>query len=422
MRTDCRRSRCMLKHSSNTSDEALWVAWRYLIHGQASLSSVGRLSLLGLVISVVVLIVVLSVVNGFERELIYRVVALLPNVKVEFRYGVDEEDLRATESLHGVTAVAPVVEGNVLLMSSGIMRTALAVGIEGERFTRVTDILKHLQAESLARLERQKFSVVLGAGLARALGVSVGDFVQIVTPHSGVSAAGYVPRQKSMRVTALLHSGSLLDEQMVLMSQTTAKSFFREQRSRQMYVRLADIFATTQARRALYEKFAARVRVSSWSQSYGNLYQAIAVQRMTLFVLLLFLVAVAAFNLVSGLVMVVEQRRQDVAILRTMGITSGSILKIFVLLGAMLSCAGIVIGLVSGVALSLLLPQMFVWADGLTDHALMSQYFIERLPVEIRLGDVISVGSLAFLLSLLATIFPAWRATRLAPSRELAHE
>jgi len=187
--------------------------------------------------------------------------------------------------------------------------------------------------------------------------------------------------------------------------------------------RLQDLFNTEPARAALYRGLGEdRVRVRSWMTSQGNLYQAIAVQKLTMFILLSFLVAVAAFNLVSGLMMIVEQRQNDIAVLRTLGSDTASVVWLFCTLGLMLAVGGIAAGLLLGSGIAVALPGLFNGVSAALDLNLMSQYPISYLPVDVRLADLLQVGAAALLLTLAATLYPAWRAARLLPSRVLAHE
>ena len=411
----------MLKHSRNQSSESFWIGWRYLLSTSRSLSNVSRLAFLGLVISVMVLVVVMSVVNGFERELLQRVLGLIPQVRLSYAAPVDDTVAFATTSVQGVAAAAPVFEDNVLLMGSGTVRAATMVGVEPDAYAQVTSFAEYVDPGALEQLQTEKFTVILGAGLAKELGLSVGDRVLLVAPNSGFGPQGYVPRQKRMKLVGLLNSQSLLDSQSVFTHLNTAKALLRQRGPTDVHLRVVDLFDMTRLRQVLAATEGSP-RVGTWIERYGPLYQAIAVQKVTMFVLLLFLVSVAAFNLVSGLIMIVEQKRQDVAVLQTLGLESRAVLSIFLLVGTLLAVGGILLGLLLGSALAVSLPALFSWANSAGSGALMSQYFIHYLPVEVRGTDLFLVGGVAWVLATLATIFPAWRATKLLPSRVLAHE
>lgn len=407
----------MLQFSQNQRNLSWAIAWRYLGHSTKTLSSVGRLAFLGLVISVAVLVIVISVVNGFERELRERVMAVVPSMKV---HGIDQaaEDLKPTED-SGIAGWGKAIEGSVLLTANGHLKGAQLTGIDPTTYGSVSALAKFVD---LSLLSEERFVVVLGAGLARSLGVEVGDPVRLILPAGGVSAAGPVPRQRNMRVVDILESRSQLDSVAVYTSLDTAKVLFRGTRNEAVHVRLEDLFSMGPSIERLRGTYGEFIRIETWQDTYGPLYQAIAVQKLTMLILLSFLVAVAAFNLVSGLIMIVERRREDVAIMSTFGMQSNSVLQIFLLVGGLLALVGILFGLISGVVIAVALPHLFEFLTNVFNLSLMSQYFISYLPVDVRLGDLLVIGIVALILGLLATVAPARRATKLEPSEVLAHE
>lgn len=398
------------------------LAYRYVAGRGNTLGTVGRLAFWGLVLSVVVLVVVLSVVNGFERELRQRVLGLLPHLSVDFAPG-SQAQLRSlvVQLPAGALAAAPKVQGNALLISQGRIKGISVTGIDATygEVSNLFDFIHGLQAEDFSR---ERYGVVLGEGVAAALALGVGDEVRIVVPAGQPGVAGLLPRQRNLKVTGILRSRSLLDAQAAYISLDLALKLFRLSAPEGVHLRLQDLFAVREPSADIYQRFDGAVRVRSWYDTYGNLYQAIAVQKLTMFLLLLFLVGVAAFNLVSGLVMIVEQRRTGVAILRTMGMSGRGIVQQFVILGCALAGVAILLGLLLGVVLSLSLPTLFAWLDDVQTGTLMSQYFISYLPVQVRPADLLQVGGVAFVLAFLATLFPAYRATRLEPSEVLNHE
>ncbi len=386
-----------------------------------------RLALLGLILSVAVLVIVLSVVNGFEREMRERVLGVLPHISAEGYSGLSQqqvEDFIAAGPHAGLQALAPYVSGTALLVAGDVIQGALLTGVDTVRHGQVTDIPRYTSRQSLDSLQDTAYGIVVGRTLAQQLDVAVGDQLLVVLPVGAVTPAGAVPRQRRFTVVDVFASDSLLDGQQALVSLRSAQKLFRTgNRVHGVQGRLLDLFATETARMALYRGFGEeQVRVRSWMSTQGNLYQAIAVQKLTMFVLLSFLVAVAAFNLVSGLMMIVEQRKNDVAILRTLGSGTGAVMALFCALGLMLALGGVVIGLVVGSVLAASLPGVYSGLTSLFELNLMSQYFIGYLPVDIRSGDLLQVGAAALALSLFATLYPAWRASRLLPSQVLAHE
>lgn len=400
---------------------------RYLLARQSALSYVSRLALLGLVLSVAVLVVVLSVVNGFERELRDRILGVLPHITAQGYTPMAQVDAQAfidSGPYTGLKALAPYVSGNVLLASGDVIAGAQITGIEAQSYASVTDIAMYTSQKSLASLDLASYAIVLGHKLAQKLSVDIGDQVLLILPVGAYTPAGPVPRQRRFTVVDTFASDSLLDGQQALISLRSAQKIFRTgMRVHGIQGRLTQLFEVESARQALFNGLGEqRVRVRSWQTTQGNLFQAIAVQKVTMFILLSFLVGVAAFNLVSGLMMIVEQRKNDVAILRTLGAGSLSVVWLFCTLGLLLATLGISLGLLIGVGFALGLPGVFSGLSSFFELNLMSQYFISYLPVDVRMGDLINVSVAAFVLTLLATLYPAWRASRLLPSQVLAHE
>lgn len=402
------------------------MAFRYLSAKASSLTYVSRLALVGLALSVAVLVIVLSVVNGFERELRERILSVLPHVTILGYGGLtsqEVEDLRNLRS-SALVSLSPVVQGTALLAAGDTLRGARVTGIEISTYEQVTDLGRYTRSGGLQALGSDTYGLILGRKLAADLNLAIGDTVRLIIPTGGVSAAGAIPRQRRMRVVDIFDSRSQLDSQGVYLNLATAQRLFRTgSRVHGMQGRVTDLLNVQPLRRDLLENFGdTRMRVQSWMRSHGPLYQAIAVQKLTMFVLLSFLVGVAAFNLVSGLVMIVEQRKHDVAVLRTLGAPSSSVVALFCLVGVILSIAGILSGLAVGVLLAASLPGLYEIATEYFQLDLMNQYFISYLPVDVRVADLLVIGFSAFGLALLATIFPAWQASRLKPSRVLAHE
>lgn len=420
MRNDSRLSCSMLKSSRNQRKLSQAVALRYLRTTSSTVTGVGRMALMGLTLSVAVLVIVISVVNGFERELRERVMSLLPGLKVHLtqQSGLD----RRLQPGPYIAGAAPVVEGSVLLTANKQLKGVQLTGIDPSVYGEVSALGQFLGPVDLTVLRDARFGIILGAGLARDLDVGVGDRVRLIVPVGAIGAAGSVPRQREMTVAAIANSQSLLDSTAVFTTREIASKLLRAAQDAVIHVRLADLFAVAPAITRILDELGDEVRIDSWMDTYGNLYQAIAVQKLTLLVLLSFLVAVAAFNLVSGLVMIVERRREDVAIMATFGMRGSGVLRMFLLLGGYLASAGILLGLLLGSAFALALPKGFEFLSWVLGGELMSQYFITYLPVDVRPLDLAIIGLTALVLALLATILPAIRATRFQPSRVLAHE
>ncbi len=402
------------------------VGMRYAFARQSSISTIGFIAVCGLALSVAVLVVVVSVVNGFERELRERVFGVLPHLSLYGRYPLDRrpEDLEALRGLPLVASAAAFVQGAGLAASGDKVQGVLLTGIEPGGYESVSDIDRYLVYGDLDRLAPGTYGVILGQRLAHQLRVGVGDKVTIVLPSATVTPAGMFPRQKRFDVIDLMHSQSDLDSRGAYVHIADAQRLFRLGAQIHGYqLKLHDLFMATQAAR---ESLAAlgqeRVFARSWMRTHGNLYQAIGMQKATMFVLLAFLVAVAAINLVSTLVMVVEQRGADVAILKTLGARTSTVIGSFLVLGILIGGVGTLLGLGVGIGIASALPGFFAWVNDSFTLDLMNQYFVTYLPVDIQSSDIVNIALTAFVLCLLSTLYPAWRVAGLLPSRVLAHE
>ncbi len=381
----------------------------------------------GLILSVAVLVVVVSIINGFERELRERVMGVLPHIVAESDSGLSRSSVDRVlqaQPYPGLVGLAPYIRGTVLLAAQGKIHGAEVTAVDPESYPQVTDLPRYTHGGALSSLNQERYGIILGARLAAKLGVQPGDNVLVILPLGSVTPAGAIPRQRRFTVVDLFSSQSQIDGHNALISLNAGQRLFRMgTKVHGLQGRLNNLFELEVARTELYRALGRdNVRVRSWVRTQGNLYEAIAVQKVTMFVLLSFLVAVAAFNLVSGLMMIVEQRKNDVAVLRTLGAASGTIIRLFCALGLFLAVSGIVMGILSGAAFALALPVVFNYASQALELNIMSQYFIGYLPVDVRMIDLAWIAAAALGLSLMATIYPAWQASRLLPSRVLAHE
>lgn len=408
---------------------AVELGLRYAFSRRGSGALIGWVAIAGLALSIAVLVVVLSVVNGFERELRERVFGVLPHAGLWGDQPFVPSTLETSKltAVPGVLAAVPIVQGSALAVAGDAVQGVLLTGAEPAAYRHVSGMESFLGptgATTLDALRPGGFGVILGARLAARLGVGVGDPVRLMLPLGSLTLAGMLPRQKRFRVVALLRSGSELDARAAFIHLADAQRLFRLGGKVHGYqLRLADLDAANalagQAVRRLGEdRFFAR----TWQHSHGNLHRAIGAQKATLFVLLAFLVGVAAFNLVSTLIMTVEQRGADIAILKTMGAASAPLIGCFVLLGALIGVVGILIGIAFGTAVATGLPAVFAWINEGLNLDLMSQYFISYLPVDIWPSDLARIATVSFTLCVACTLYPAWRAARLLPSRVLAHE
>ena len=412
--------------SQQYSNLTVFIAMRYA-WGSGVMSYVSKLALAGLVLSITVLVLVISIVNGFDRELRERVLALLPHISISSTQGIPaDHDLKLTELplQSGLQSLAPYIQSTGLVAANGSIQPVEMTGIEADSYSRVSRVGDYLSAGTLAALEKKKFTIIIGAKLARQLQVGIGDDLVLMLPNSQLSMAGAIARQRRFEIVDVFESQSQLDASGVFVSLRSAQLLLRMRGQIHGFQgRLTDLFATYDAREFLQQSVAMeRLTVRTWRSTHGNLYQAVAVQKVTMFILFSFLVAVAAFNLVSGLMMMVEQRKSDIAVLKSMGADNRSLLKVFCCLGLLLGGGGTLLGLCLGVALALFLPWLYAQLAGGFGFDLMSQYFISYLPVDVQIADLVPVGAISTALTLVASFYPALQATRLLPSRILANE
>ncbi len=403
---------------------ALSLGARYAFSRRSSISFISLVAICGLALSVAVLIVVVSVVNGFERELRERVFGVLPHLSFYGREPLPGNiaDLDALRGIEGVRGVVPFVQGAGLAAVASDVAGVFITGIDPRVHGEVSALGDYLLGSP--ELTAGEFSIILGIGVARELGVEIGDRVTLVLPSATVTPAGLFPRQKRFVLRGILQSRSEIDSRAAYIHITDAQKVFRlGGRIHGYQVKLRDLFAASAiASRGVSALGVERVIARSWMSTHGNLYRAISMQKATMFVLLSFLVAVAAFNLVSTLVMIVDQRSGDIAILRTLGSDTATLVSAFVLLGILLGGLGILIGVLIGVLIASGLPDLYQWITGVFSLDLMNQYFVSYLPVEIRSDDIVGIIITAMILCLLSTVYPAWRAAGLQPSQVLAHE
>jgi lipoprotein-releasing system permease protein len=403
---------------------AFSVGSRYAFSRRSTISFISLVAIGGLALSVAVLVVVVSVINGFERELETRVFGVLPHLSFIGREPMQPQgpELDTLANLAGVEGAAPFVQGAGLAAVAERVAGVLINGIDPGSYDRISQLSQFVEGALPAAAGG--YQIVLGAQVADQLQIAVGDRVTLVLPSATVTPAGLFPRQKRFTVSGVLRSRSEIDTRGAYVHIGDAQRLFRlGDRVHGYQVRLLDLFSAAEVAAAGVDALGEqRVFARSWMRTHGNLYRAIGVMKSTMFVLLSFLVAVAAFNLVSTLVMVVDQRSGDVAILRTLGSDTSTLIGAFVVLGFLLGSLGIVLGLVVGALIALGLPDAYQWLAGRLDVDLMSQYFVSYLPVNIHVGDLVGIAVTAFVLCLLSTLYPARRAVGLQPAEVLAHE
>jgi len=411
----------------------LRIGRRYLRStGNRFLSFISLMSMLGVAIGVAVLIVVLSVMNGFERELRSRILSMTSHATVTgFGAGLADWPARREQALAHpeVRAVAPYVEGEALAIgeSSDAASSAVAVrGVDPVLEAQVSAVGERMQSGSLAALEPGAYRVLLGSEVAARLGVGVGDTVVLAVAQGNVTPAGVVPRMRRFTVGGVFYSGMYeIDSGLALVHMADAARLMRTGADvTGLRLAMRDPLRAPSVAREVAESLGGGLWVEDWTQRHANFFRSIELTKRMMFFILLLVVAVAAFNIVSTLVMAVKDKQPDIAILRTLGATPGSVLAVFATQGTVIGLLGTLGGVALGVALSLNLERLVHGLERLVGTRFMdaSVYLMSDLPARVLPGDVTLIAVTAFALCCLSTLYPAWRAARTQPARALRHE
>lgn len=391
------------------------------------ISFISLTSMIGLMLGVAVLIIVLSVMNGFDRELKQRILGMVPHAVIEGVNGIDDWQAvaRAVRAHPHILASAPFVQAQGMVTGSGAVRGVIINGVIPEQERKVSIIEDHMVEGSLDDLRPGEFGIIVGRLLAASLGLQVGDKVTVVLPEASVTPAGVLPRLKRFTVRGIFSVGAELDGSYTLIHMEDAARLKRTGGKAQgVRLLVDDLFAAPRIAREAAQMLSGRYYISDWTKTHGNLFQAIRMEKTMIGLLLMFIVAVAAFNIVSTLVMVVTDKTADIAILRTMGATPGRIMRIFIVQGAVIGIVGTLAGTTLGIVGALNISAFIAWLEGVIGHKFLSAdvYFISYLPSQLQWTDVMIISGAGLAMSLAATIYPAWRASRIDPAEALRYE
>jgi lipoprotein-releasing system permease protein len=412
----------------------LLVGWRYTRAGRAArrnrfISFISSVSMVGIALGVAALIIVLSVMNGFQKEVRDRMLGVLSHIEVLAYTGAAIDNPTGVQNTLAlqpqVVASAPFVLSQVLLAQGEDMRGALVRGIDPAQEVLVTDAVALMPTEVLAQLQPGSFGVVLGSELARALGVKTGERITLVAPGGQVTPAGVVPRMKQLTVVGLLDSGHYeYDASLALLHLDDAQKIFRLEGPNGIRVKLKDAQQARSVADELTPLLGEDVVVRDWTRANRTWFAAVQIEKRMMFIILTLIVAVAAFNLVSTLVMTVTDKQADIAILRTLGASPGSIMGIFVVQGALVGVIGTLSGLVLGLVVAFNIGSIVPAIERALGASFLPKdiYLISRMPSDPQWADIGPVVIIALVLALVATLYPSWRASRIDPAEALRHE
>ena len=393
------------------------------------ISFISLISMLGIALGVTALITVLSVMNGFQNEVRERILGMAAHVTIS---GLDgrlqdwPEVLEKTRGFPHVLGGAPYIHAEGMVALGDRVQGTMVRGLLPSQEPQVSVVGSKMVAGTLEALQPGSFNIILGSELASTLGVDIGDKITLITPSANVSPAGILPRLKRFTVAGVFEVGMFqYDSALVLIHVRDAAKLYRFDDSVSgVRLKLDDMFLAPQVAAELADLLGEWYWVNDWTRSHTNYFRALKIEKTAMFIILLLIVAVAAFNIISTLVMVVTDKQGDIAILRTLGTSPISIMGIFIVQGVVIGMVGTLLGIAGGVSLALNIDTIVPAIEsGFGIQFLPSSvYYISELPSELRWSEVTTIATLAFVLSMLATIYPAWRASRVQPAEALRYE
>ena len=411
----------------------LALGWRYTRAGRATrrngfISFISGVSMLGIALGVAALIIVLSVMNGFQKEVRDRMLSVVSHIEIFSPQSTALPDVARTlaeaRQNPNVIGAAPFVGAQALLARGEDMKGTLVRGIDPALEGAVTD-LAATNEETLKLLVPGEFRVVLGGELARALGVRAGDAVTLIAPAGQVTPAGVVPRLKQMTVAGTFDSGHYeYDSALVLLHHEDAQRIFRLEGPTGIRLKLKDLHQAREVTMQLAGSLSDQLLIRDWTQQNRTWFAAVQLEKRMMFIILTLIVAVAAFNLVSTLVMTVTDKRADIALLRTLGASPKSIMGIFVVQGAMVGVIGTMSGLLLGLAIASNIDVIVPAIERALNASFLPQdiYLISKMPSEPQSSDIVPITVISLVLAFVATLYPSWRASRVNPAEALRYE
>lgn len=408
------------------------IGWRYTRASKRAsrntfISFISMISMLGIALGVAALIVVLSVMNGFQKEVRDRMLSVLSHIEVIGAGPLQDWQKTAAEAERNkeVIGAAPYVAAQAMLTRDDAVRGVLLRGVDPAQEPKVSDVASQFRAGSINTLVPGGFDIALGSELANALGVRVGDKVTLVAPQGTITPAGILPRLKQFTVSGIFSSGHYeFDSALALVNMEDAEVLFRQNGPTGVRLKLQDMQRAPQVAQHLATTMSGDLYLRDWSKQNRNWFAAVQTEKRMMFIILTLIIAVAAFNLVSTLVMTVTDKQPDIAILRTMGAQPRSIMKIFIVQGVAIGFIGTLLGVLGGTLIATNIDVIVPFIERVLHVQFLPKdiYFISELPSDPRVNDIATIGIISFVLATLATIYPSWRAARVNPAEALRYE
>ena len=408
-----------------------WFAGKYLLsrNSDSFISLISWISMFGIMIAVAVLIIVLSVVNGFEEELETKLLIMSGHANIEHPNGQLNQwpsYVDIAEDNERVIAASPYLSGQGMIISGEKLSSVVIHGVDPDLENKTSEFSKLMQVGNLSEMKSGTYSIILGIDLAKSMNVSVGERVSLNLVEGISTPLGIFPRTKEFRVVGIFRAGmNEYDQNLVFININDAQRLMRKKDFVSgIRLSLTDVYAANEIAREVALSSGGNLLVRDWTQRHVNFFRSIKITKSILFVILLSVIAVAAFNIVSTLVMAVKEKQSDIAILRTSGISSIAVLKIFVIQGFLIGLLGSILGVLLGIFVSLNLETLVSAIESIFNIKVLASevYFISDVPADLRTEDIIMVSLIAFLLAIIATLYPAWTASRILPSEALRHE
>lgn len=390
------------------------------------ISFISGFSLLGMALGVMALIIVLSVMNGFDREMKQRILSVIPHGYVDQLPKVDDWQLLANKvNAHPhVVASAPYIASTIMLTYGGRIEAAELQAIDPVAETKVSVVDEKMLVGRLDYLQPGEYGIIMGRILASRLQLAPGDKIRVTSPEINMTPLGAFTRTRNFTLMGVFEVGAEVDTRLAMIHIDDAKTFLRVPGVQGLHVKTTDMFLAPQVMSELRQELGESVQVKDWSQTQGSLFQAVKMEKLVVGTLLMVIIAVAAFNIVSSLILMVADKRSDIAVLRTLGLTARQVMGIFIVQGVAVGLVGISLGVILGCIIAVFVGDIVSFLESLLGLVVFDPdvYFITELPSLLLWSDVAVVCSVAFVLSVLATLYPAYRASKIEPAEALRYE